>query len=368
MSLRRVVAAATATVVVAAGATACSGHHLKPGEARLVVDGRAAVAGRNGVFHRVKGQQVIHDGDRVRVDEGAATVALGRGGRLEMRSGTSMQLADPVVLQAGDLLVEPDRRAVSVASDDAQARVETGSAKVSRTLAFTVTAYRGRSVVASPGGTDLTVKAPREAGVPARGVVPQQAVPASCDDDDAWSRRFLAAPCDLGLQLQSAGAGLVAQLPSGEGHTPGFFRLLVPALEQEPALDAVLDPARDPSDNLIASVIAVNAPGRDTAFADRWHAMFGFRDQGASNWGLVALDQSVTDAGPLNSGLDQAIGRAPKRFAAAFSPTGSGAGGNGLGPAGGALSGGGRAGGSNGGGAAPPGPPSASPAPPPPGR
>src|SRR5947207_1979863 len=114
----RVAAASTAVVLVAAGATACSSRHLKPGEARLVVDGRAAVAGRNGVFRPVKGQRVIHDGDRVRVDDGTARLALGRGGRLELRTGTSMQLDDPVGLQTGDLLVEPDRRAVNVTSYD----------------------------------------------------------------------------------------------------------------------------------------------------------------------------------------------------------------------------------------------------------
>src|SRR4051812_6472698 len=102
MITRRMLGALTTAALVAAGATGCSSHRLRPGEARLVVDGRAAVAGRNGVFRTVKGQQLIHDGDRVRVDDGSARVALGRGGRLELRRGSSMQLADPVVLETGD--------------------------------------------------------------------------------------------------------------------------------------------------------------------------------------------------------------------------------------------------------------------------
>lgn len=337
--MKRRLVTASVIVLLAATATACRSGHLAADAARLTVSGRAEVASANGPFRAVGGSRVVHTGDRIRMSDGTARLELGRGGRLELRAGTELQFADPVALRAGDVLVEPDRRPLPVATDDADVRVENGATAVSRTFALSVSTYRGAAVVGSPGATELRVRAPRQATIPARGVVPARPEPLRCDGGDPWQQRFLAASCDLGGQLAALGAGMAAQLPPGEGHTPGFFRLLVPTLEGVPDVDTALDLNRDPGDNLLASVIAAHA--KTGTFGSRVHDMFAFRDQGEDNWGLVALDQGVSDPGPLNADLEAAVGRAPKRFEAAFAVASVPGPGGGGGPAG-TLNGGGQ--------------------------
>jgi hypothetical protein len=73
-----------------------------------------------------------------------------------------------------------------------------------------------------------------------------------------------------------------------------------------------VNPARPPGDTLVGAAIALEST-RGT-FAERWAAVFGFRDQNAG-WGLVALDQGVARAALLAT-MDGAVSRAPAQFAA----------------------------------------------------
>ena len=123
---------------------------------------------------------------------------------------------------------------------------------------------------------------------------------------DPWDQRYLGDAIDLGDELQARSQGFTAQLASGEGHTAGFYRQLLPALENQPAFSqSLLQPDAAPGETLVGASIAVQ--GKNGSFLDRWRSVFGFHDQGA-RWGLVALDQHVT-RGPLLSEVDDALGR-----------------------------------------------------------
>jgi hypothetical protein len=327
-------AAGAVAIVVLAGA-ACTDRGLSRTDARLSVNGDTEVAGPGRSFKAVHGSRRLHSGDRVRVHAGSADIALASGGRLELRAllgdprgaqDTIVRMGSEPFLQAGELITEPDTHPLVVGTDEGRITVADGITRLSRTLALTVTAYRGSSSIDSPGGSPLTVRAPRQATIPARGVVPDRAVAASYNPADAWDRRFLGAAIELGYQLQRDSVGFAAQLPPGEGRTPGFFRLIYPGLERESSLDTLLRPDLGPGENLVGAAIALAAKGG--SFPERWVEVFGFRnpDQGnvdctspasaCVNWGLVAMDQGVTDQDGLGSTIDVAIGRAPKRFTA----------------------------------------------------
>jgi hypothetical protein len=157
-------------------------------------------------------------------------------------------------------------------------------------------------------GRDLVVPALRQASVPAPGLVPAAATPLDYRADNPWDRRYLGDAIDLGDELQARSDGFTNQLQPGEGHTAGFYRQLLPALENEPAFtQALLQPDMLPGDTLIGAAITVE--GKDGSFLDRWQSVFAFHDQGA-RWGLVALDQHVT-RDPLLSTVDDALGRRP---------------------------------------------------------
>src|SRR5206468_8775755 len=239
------------------------------------------------------------------------------GGHLELRQGSQMRYAAVPFVEAGDLLVEPGRQATEVATDGATVRVLDGAAHLSRTLAFAVTAYRGTTTITSPGSAPLAVRAPRQATLPARGVLPDHADPADYHTDDGWDRRFLGVPVEVGNQLETGASGFMQQLPAGEGTTAGFFRRVVPSLAAQPALDEVVNPSYGAADNLVGALIVQRS--QRGGFTQRWRDVFDFRDPGGRqvNWGLVALDQGINDPTVLTHDLDDAIGRAPKQFALA---------------------------------------------------
>ncbi|MBV9412228.1 MAG: hypothetical protein JO148_11570, partial [Acidimicrobiia bacterium] len=140
------------------------------------------------------------------------------------------------------------------------------------------------------------------------GLVPAAPTPLDYRADNPWDRRYLGDAIDLGDELQARSDGFTFQLASGEGHTAGFYRQLLPDLENEQAFtQALLTPDMSPGDTLIGAAIAVQ--GKDGSFLDRWQSVFGFHSQGA-RWGLVALDQHVT-RDPLLSTVDDALGRRP---------------------------------------------------------
>ena len=64
-------------------------------------------------------------------------------------------------------------------------------------------------------------------------------------------------------------------------------------------------------DTLVGAAITLE--GTRGTFAERWAAVFTFRDEGAE-WGLVAMDQGVARV-PLLNAIDAAISRGPTQFA-----------------------------------------------------
>lgn len=307
---------ASSLLLIALAVTACSGGGGS--SARLSVDGRATVSSSGASSRTVEGSRTLHAGDRVKVDSGSAVIRLGDGRQLELRSGSEVVLdAQPAgpaganlrpSLLSGDLLVTAGAGAVSVgAAADTDVTVAGGAARLGRGAAVSAASYTAQVTVASTGRS-LEVRPLRQVSVPSAGLLPGRPSPLVYKGGDSWDQRFLGDAIDLGIQLVSRSRGFTAQLGPTEGHTPGFYRQILPALENEPAFgDASLDPQRSPGETLVG--LAITVQGRRQGFADRLRDVFAFHDDGAA-WGLVALDQGVSRA-PLLSGVDEAIGRGP---------------------------------------------------------
>lgn len=312
--MRRPLAIGLVVGLLAVGAAGCSRDKLRPGEARLDVEGRALVTERGKSAKVVEGTRRLHYGDRVKLEQGTAKVVSGDGRTYELRcqgdACTELELAATPTLVTGDLLVATDRAPVVVRTAGSEVEVA-GAARVSRSLAVSAAAYRG-DVVLRSGGPAFTVRALRQASIPAIGVLPTAAVPVAYDDNDHWDRRFLGAAIAFGRELEARSRAFGPNVRAGEGRTPGFYKQLVPALDREASFDgSLLDGARPPGETLVGAVITV--AGTQASFGERWRSVFRFRDEGAA-WGLVALDQAVSDAPALVRELDLAIGRAPLRF------------------------------------------------------
>lgn len=342
--MKRVLALGVVCAVVAFGA-GCSRDRLQPGEARLTFSGEVLLGEGGQALQRVTEDRKIHFGDRVKVVTGAAQIATAGGPVYELR-GADFRLASSPTLESGEVLVRSGTGRVAVGAAGSQVLVR-GVTRVERSLAVSAGVYQGGAVLES-GGREFTLAALRQAAVPAIGVVPTSATPIVYDDGDEWDRRFLGAAMDFGRELEARSRAFGPNVAAGEGRTPGFYRVLLPELEQERAFDGSLLTADRPAgETLVGATLALS--GRKASFAERWRSVFGFRDEGAA-WGLVALDQGVADASePVLGRLDAAIGRAPLRFAStgavAVGPpaptTGPTGGGSGSGSGGGGSGGGG---------------------------
>ena len=315
MRLRRATLLVLALAVVAPAG--CSDSGPGEGEARLEVDGRAVVERHDG------DEEVVDDdatdlgpGDRVEMTDGVASMALHSGAVLELRSGlgdagsSRVLMGDVPVLEAGDLLVQ-SKSSTAVEAARTVVTVADGAAQVSRSLGMAVATYDG-AVRLDSAGEERAVPALREVRVPTLGG-PRAARPLDYDDHDPWDRRFLGEAIDLGNRLQRLATGYTQTLNPGEGRTPGFFRIVLPGLEDEPEFGAdLIDLDRPPGETLIGA--AITELGRRGGFAARWQSVFDFRDAGA-HWGLVALDQQVSGE-PLLGTIEQALGASPLALAA----------------------------------------------------
>lgn len=315
--MKRALSIGLVLCVVVLGAAGCSKKKLQPGEARLSVSGRVLLTERGKSPKPVEKDTVIHFGDRVKLITGTARIASADGTTYDLRCGpigcaeaTDFRLASDPTLEGGDLLVTAGRTPVLVHAAGSEVEVS-GAARLARSLAVSAAVYRGRAVLRT-GGRPFTVPALRQAAVPAIGVLPTAATPLAYDEGDEWDKRFLGAAMAFGRELEARGRAFGPNVRAGEGRTAGFYKLLLPELDREPGFDtSLLTASRSPGETLVGATIAV--AGKTASFAERWRSVFGFRDEGAA-WGLVALDQGVTDGPSLVGRLDAAIGRAPLRF------------------------------------------------------
>lgn len=310
-------AIAAVLAVAALAPVACARDEPNEGEARLEVDGQAIVERRDGAEELVDGETTLKRGDRVELSEGTGRLVMRDGVRMELRQGlddaaNSMVLMGTTpVLEAGDLLVAaPKTSAVSAAGTDIVIR--SGAARVSRSLGVGVSAYDG-AVHLNSAGLERDIPALREMMVPALGRPPRSPRPLRYQADDPWDRRFLGEAIELGRTLEALANGYTVNLNRGEGRTPGFFRVVLPQLEDQPEFGAdLIDLDRPPGETLIGAAIAVL--GRRGSFVERWSSTFGFREEGAE-WGLVALDQDVSGT-PLLGAIEEAVAFSPLTFAA----------------------------------------------------
>ena len=314
------VAMAGLLAVALAGCTRSSG----PAAGRLTVDGQAEVTRPGEDRREVTGARDLEVGDRVRLRVGTAIIRLPDDRRLELRVGTDVEMQSVEgrrgvrpALMGGDLLVVSDKERLAVTASGADVAVQ-GDARVSRGVALLVAVYEG-SAQLTAGGLSLVVPALRQAAVPPAGQFPTRVSPLEAAPGDGWDQRYLSDAIELGSQLDARSRGFSAQLGPNEGRSFQYFRDLFPRLAAEPGFTASLvNPGRQPGETLVGAAITLE--GTRGTFPERWAAVFGFRDDGAS-WGLVALDQGVTRV-PLLEAVEGAITRGPTLFAEA--PTGSG--------------------------------------------
>ena len=284
---------------------------------RLVVsDGRAELIRPGEDRLEVDGSRALKFGDRVRVREGTAEIRFPDDRRLELRPGTDVELqAAPdtsvrPTLFGGDLLVISGGSPVTVSFNGSEVAVQ-GDARVSRGVAVLVASYKGTAQLSSAGST-LAVPALRQAALPATGQFPSQVKPLEPSPSDAWDQRYLSDTIELTNRLTARSEGFTAQMPGNEGRTVQYFRDLVPRLAAEPAFtSSLVNPARAPGETLVGAAITLE--GKRGTFAERWAAVFAFRDAGAG-WGLVALDQGVSRV-PLLDLIETALSRGPAEFA-----------------------------------------------------
>lgn len=307
--MRRIIAvtAALAALLVIGGCDAASNR----AGVRLDVNGQVEVVEPG---HRVKNVTrgaTLTAGQRVRVVRGTATVHLSSDAQLELRTGSELEMKPGIngsglrpVLQAGDLLVKAGRQRVTVDAMSTAVRVLGGSVHLSRGLTLLVATYSGSADVESAGRA-ITVPALRQVVVAAVGLLPAHPSPLEPSTGDSWDLRFLGDAIELGNQLNARSRGFTGQVRAEQSRSPDFFRQLFPRLQGESLFGTLFDPDRSPGETLVGAAIVLEAG--DSSFQDRWMAVFGFRDEGAS-WGLVARELGVAGR-PLLEALDAAIGR-----------------------------------------------------------
>ena len=309
--------AAAAAGVLALSIGGCS-DSSPPAAGRLTVEGQAEVVRPGEDRLEVTGSRDLKIGDRVRIRQGTGVIRLSDDRRLELRTGSDLELQavdGPAevrpTLMGGDLLVVSDAQPFAVGATVAELAVQ-GDARISRGVALLVATYEGATQL-SAGGSTLTVPALRQAALPATGQFPTNVTPLEYSADDAWDQRYLSEAIELSSLLTGRSDGFAAQLGPTEGRSVAFFRDLFPRLAAEPAFTAsLLNPIRSPGETLVGAAITLE--GTRGTFAERWAAVFAFRDQGAP-WGLVARDQGVDRAAAVRV-IDEAIGRRPPEFAA----------------------------------------------------
>jgi hypothetical protein len=298
--------------VIGAVSAGCSDDGPGEGEARLEVDGEATVERAGGGVDQIDGSTDIGRGDRVVMLEGDAIMRLQGGTTFELRAGladaadTALVMDKVPVLEAGDLLVATPASS-RVEADGTEVVVREGAARLSRAFGMSASAYDADLELDS-AGVASEVPSLRQVAVPDLGR-PRPPRPVVYDGTDPWDKRYLGAAMTYGEELETLAKGLTEQLPSNEGRTPGFFKLILPGLDDERSFTQELidsvdrDRQRAQGDTLVGA--AITDLGERGSFEERWGDVFAFRDDGAA-WGIVALDQAVQTE-PLWGTVEQAF-------------------------------------------------------------
>jgi hypothetical protein len=298
--------------LIGASVAACSDDGPGEGEARLEVDGEAQVDRANGDRETIDDSTDLGRGDRVAMMQGVAVMRLRGGTTFELRegldeaAGTTVLMGSPPVLEAGDLLVTTPE-STHLEADGTDVVVRDGAARVTRAFGMSASAYDAELELDS-AGVASEVPALRQVAVPDLGR-PRPPRPVDYQDEDPWDVRYLGAAMAFGNDLQRLAHQFTGLLPRNEGRTPGFFKLILPGLEDEAdftqqLLDDV-DPDRDTDQGETLIGAAISDLGERGSFVDRWDDVFEFRGEGAA-WGIVALDQAVK-RDPLFGSVEQAF-------------------------------------------------------------
>jgi len=311
-----VLAGSIAVLLVGATIAACGHAGSSDTLGRLTVSGVVQYAPAGGSLHSAGSGQLLKAGDQVRVTTGSAVIRLVPDGVLELRDGTAVTISKVSRLTAGGLLITPSGHPVHISAANATLLVPSGAAQLidaGLSGGLTAKVYRDRATLQIPGNPDLGITAPRQATLTIHSLLPIPATPLQYSDADSWDRRFLATAEAFSRQLTAAATGFNAQLSSSQAHDAAYYQRLLPDLvtsQVAPSLQAQSAPVK-PGDDLIALALAMR--GRRGAFGDRMRQELDFKSQGA-DWGLVALDQGVTDLGPLLNDVLAAIDRASQAF------------------------------------------------------
>ena len=316
MTRSRWALALSASVLLAGGVAGCT-RSSTPVAGRITVDGQAEISRPGEDRRELTGSRGLEVGDRVRMLRGTAVIRLPDDRRLELRLGTDVELSAvdqekqvrPELI-GGDLLVVSDDAPLVVRVAGADVAVQ-GDARISRGVALLVATYEGSTQLSSEGSTS-TVPALRQAALSPTGRFPTAASPLEYSPSDVWDQRYLSDAIELSNQLAARSDGFTAQLGPTEGRSFNYFRDLLPRLAAEASfVPSLVSASRAPGETLVGAAIALE--GTRGTFAERWGAVFTFRDQGAP-WGLVAFDQGVSRV-PLLETIERAISRGPNAFA-----------------------------------------------------
>jgi hypothetical protein len=294
---------------------ACDRSTIHAGDARLSFErARVQVAEGGRGFRTIRDDVTLQSGDKVRVLTGEAEMRLAKGARLLIRRGSAVVVGREPTITAGDAVAEVDEEPLTVRSAGSSVTTNQGATRIRAGLALTAGVYSGAARVES-AGQSLDVPALRQAAVVTFGSVPAQPSPLEYRETDAWDLRYLGVAIEIGKELQAKSDGFSTQLRPGEGATPGFYKMLLPALPARgldacgAALQGALGEARQPGEVLVGTTLALQ--GRSGTFTSRCKSVYAFRDDGAT-WGLVALDQQLRSLPGIREQLLAAIGRLPQ--------------------------------------------------------
>lgn len=281
-------------------------RELRAGEAWLRVhDGaQVAVAEDGGPFFPVTDDRRLGPNDRVHVAAGRADLEMARSVDIEMRDGSDVVVNRTPVLQGGEVLVQTDGAPLRVA-DPSAASVTVAPrsiARVSRTLTYGASVYRGQAMVRS-AGSQAPVRALRQASVSAVGMVSGRPLPILVDANDEWDRRYLGLAIELSHQLDAVSRGFSANVVLSTRPLADLVLDAIPSARRSSDLELAATASRRPGEVLVGTAIA-------TAASSPFTGVFDFRDSGAT-WGLVALDQHIDDPDDLFRLLRLALDDAP---------------------------------------------------------